>query len=77
MPIHVIVCCQLLSQKIESDDNMFLNEMSIACAMLRPKKQQPEIPIILPTLNYQATVFHIFIFMQIFTKVCYFMQIFT
>ena len=32
---------------------------------MRPKKKKPEIPITLPTLNYPATLFHIFIFMLI------------
>ena len=35
---------------------------------LRPKKKQPEIPITLPTINYPATLFHIFIFMQIYAN---------
>ena len=37
-----------------------------APTMVRPNKKKPEIPITLPTLNYPATLFHIFIFMQIY-----------
>ena len=38
----------------------------ISISILRPNKKKPEIPITLPTLNYLATLFHIFIFMQIY-----------
>ena len=31
-------------------------------------KKKPEIPITLPTLNYPATLFHIFIFMQVYAN---------
>ena len=31
-------------------------------------KKKPYIPITLPTLNYPATLFHIFIFMQIYAN---------
>ena len=36
--------------------------------MLRPNKKKPEIPITLPTLNYPATLFYIFIFIQIYVN---------
>ena len=41
---------------------------------IRPKKKQPEIPITLPTLNYPATLFHIF--MQIYANFCLIMLIY-
>ena len=31
-------------------------------------KKKPEIPITLPTLNYPATLFRVFIFMQIYVN---------
>ena len=46
------------------------------CMSVRPNKKKPEIPITLPTLNYPATLFHIFIFMQIYANVYLIMQIY-
>ena len=39
-------------------------------------KKKPEIPITLPTLNYPATLFHIFIFMPIYANFNLIMQIY-
>ena len=46
--------------------NFLLLGINFSVNSIRPKKKQPEIPITLPTLNYPATLFHIFIFMQIY-----------
>ena len=40
------------------------------------EQKKPEIPITLPTLNYPATLFHIFIFMQIYANFYLIMQIY-
>ena len=62
-------------------DRRLLNEKRTLCFKkilfgVRPNKKKPEIPITLPTLNYPATLFHIFIFMQIYAIFYLIMQIY-